>query len=90
MEDWQGNHPGKKPTDQEIGSIAAGLLAKRDVKGGLYFLGQRVGDTTVQSPGYAVPEAEAATLTAQFKARYGREPTQSEVAYFFRKARAGQ
>lgn len=81
LENWGENHPGKKPNDMELGQMASGVLAKRTVPATWLF-----GKTTMEQPGYAVPEGNAKELSAQFKSHYGRDPTDAEVAYFYHKA----
>ena len=88
LENFADNHPGKKPSDLELGTMAAGVLAKRSVPAGNYFLGMRVGDTTMERRGFDVPDAAQTELTAQFRQHYNREPTAAEVAYFYHKAGA--
>lgn len=91
-EGWVADHPGKKPTSVEIGTMANNLMAQRAIPGRHYreFFGAKFYDdsTTVNAPTFHVPQGEAATLAQQFKARYGRDPSASEVAYFYRKKSA--
>jgi len=83
LEQWAATHPGKKPSDAEIGQMGYNLLAQQKRPAGQYVFGVRVGSTEIERPAFSVPPQEAATITEKYKARFGREPEPDEIARIY-------
>lgn len=83
LEQWAQTHPGKKPTDAEIGQMGYNLLAQQKRPAGQYIFGVRVGSTEIERPAFSVPPDQAAIITDKFRARFGREPEPDEIARIY-------